>query len=142
MCRVGVVNHKLDEFKGSTVTFLDKGRRGDKWRTLRSADEYNCLFDFSNHTLRQTGGRMMWKAGVELETISSILGHEDTRTTIDYLRLNLDDMSEGIRKLAAYTKTLKFPEKEILTVEPGECGGPKEIWTLDLPVISRALQPG
>jgi hypothetical protein len=37
---------------------------------------------------------------------------------------------------------LGYPEKDISEGEPDDSGGPKEIWTLDLPVISRALQPG
>jgi len=103
---------------------------------------YERDMDFSNHTLRRTGGRMLWQAGVKLETIGAILGHENTSTTIDYLGLNLDDMSEGMRKLAQYQNAVICPRNGILRVEPDESGGPKEIWTLDLPVISRALQPG
>ncbi len=47
---------------------------------------------------------MMWKARVKIETISSILGHEDIRTTIDYLGLNLTDMMEGMQAYAQYQK--------------------------------------
>lgn len=63
-------------------------------------------YDFSNHTLRRTGGRMLWKAEVRLEVIATILGHEDTATTIDYLGLKLDDMSEGMAKLGQYQRSL------------------------------------
>src|SRR5439155_18311589 len=31
--------------------------------------------EFSNHVLRRTYGRFLWKAGVKLETISAMLGH-------------------------------------------------------------------
>ena len=79
---------------------------------------------------------------MKLETISAILGHENTSTTIDYLGLNYDDMNEGMKKLAQYQNAVICPQNGILRVEPDKSGGPKEIWTLDLPVISRALQPG
>ena len=85
---------------------------------------------------------MLWKAGVPIETICAILEHEDLRTTIKYLGLNLDDQSEAMIKLAQYQNAVICPQNGILRVEPDKSGGPKEIWTLDLPVISRALQPG
>ena len=85
---------------------------------------------------------MLWEAGVKLETISAILGHENISTTIDYLGLKLDDIKEGMEKLAQYQNAVKCPQNGIFRVEQDDSGGPKEIWTLDLPVISRALQPG
>jgi integrase/recombinase XerD len=103
---------------------------------------YGRELDFSNHTLRRTGGRMLWEAKVKLETISAILGHENTSTTIDYLGLNYNDMKEGMEKLAQYQNAVNCPRNGTFRVEPDDSGGPKEIWTLDLPVISRALQPG
>ena len=121
--------------KGAIDNFLIQLRK-------RVESIYARSFDFSNHTLRRTGGRMMWQAGVKLETISAILGHEDTSTTIDYLGLNYDDMSEGMKKLAQYQRNLNCRQNGKIREYPDESGGPKEIWTLDLPVISRALQPG
>lgn len=84
-------------------------------------------YDFSNHTLRRTGGRMLWKAEVRLEVISTILGHEDTATTIDYLGLKLDDMSEGMAKLGQYQKSLIVPRNGLFASEPVSVSGPKEI---------------
>ncbi|MDD3232592.1 MAG: hypothetical protein PHT00_00265, partial [Candidatus Methanomethylophilus sp.] len=40
---------------------------------------------FANHTLRRTFGRTLWLAKTRVETIASILGHEDLRTTVKYL---------------------------------------------------------
>jgi len=79
----------------------------------RSQTVYGRAFDFSNHTLRRTGGRMLWKAGVDLEVIKEILGHEDTKMTVRYLGLNLDDQSEAMTKLVQYQNSLVFPKKEI-----------------------------
>lgn len=53
-------------------------------------------FEFGNHTLRRTFGRMLYRAGVPLLDISQILGHDDVRTTIDYLGLMMDRMSIAI----------------------------------------------
>lgn len=74
---------------------------------------YDRKFDFSNHTLRRTGGRMLWKAGVPIETICDILGHSDVRQTIKYLGINQDDKAEAMKKAAEYRKSLILPKKEI-----------------------------
>jgi len=54
---------------------------------------------FSNHTLRRTFGRTLWKNGIPIETISEILGHESTDVTLDYIGVNIDDMTESMAKL-------------------------------------------
>jgi integrase/recombinase XerD len=58
---------------------------------------------FSNHDLRRTFGRDMWKARVPIEKVSKALGHEDIRTTIDYLGIDLDDMASAIEAANRYT---------------------------------------
>jgi hypothetical protein len=65
---------------------------------------------FTNHDLRRTCGRMMYRAGVRLEEISRIFGHADTRTTILYLGLNFDDMSDAMRTYAQYQKMSLEPK--------------------------------
>jgi integrase/recombinase XerD len=59
-------------------------------------------FHFANHTLRRTFGRMLFKAGTDIVTISKILGHEDVKETIGYIGINLDDMEEGMDLLQTY----------------------------------------
>lgn len=54
---------------------------------------------FGHHTLRRTCGRELWKAEVPLETISYILGHSDTKQTIRYLGINLEDQGSGMELL-------------------------------------------
>lgn len=57
-------------------------------------------FHFSNHTLRRTMARQLYIYNdVPLIEISKILGHDDTKTTVDYIGVNLDDMSNSMRKL-------------------------------------------
>lgn len=53
---------------------------------------------FSNHTLRRTFGREMYKAGVDIVTISRIFGHDSIEVTIRYLGINMDDMQTAMSK--------------------------------------------
>ncbi len=55
---------------------------------------------------------MLWKAGVELEIVKEILGHEDTKMTIRYLGLNLENQSEVMMKLAQFQNSLIFPKRK------------------------------
>lgn len=59
-------------------------------------------FDFSNHTLRRTFGRTLYRAGIPIETISKLYGHDDTQTTIRYLGIDLDDMGSALAKMYDY----------------------------------------
>lgn len=53
-------------------------------------------FHFSNHTLRRTFGRALYRAGVEVPTIAKILGHESTEVTLRYIGVDLDDMRKAM----------------------------------------------
>ena len=74
---------------------------------------------------------MLWKAGVPIETICVILGHEDIRTTIKYLGLSLDDQDEAMHLASEYEKSLMLPEKVKRGLSQRE-SGPKEIWEYNL----------
>lgn len=47
----------------------------------------------SNHTLRRTFGRTMYRSGVPPATISKMLGHESLDQTLKYIGVDLDDMT-------------------------------------------------
>lgn len=68
-----------------------------------------CGFKFSHHTLRRTFGKNLYGAGVKVPTIATILGHEDTKTTIRYLGIDLDDMSEAMLKGAQRYEKCSLP---------------------------------
>lgn len=55
-------------------------------------------FRFSNHTLRRTFGRALYRAGVEVATIAKILGHESTEVTLRYIGVDLDDMRGALSR--------------------------------------------
>ena len=56
---------------------------------------------FSNHTLRRTFGRALFRAGIPVPTIARILGHESTSITLRYIGVDLDDM-RGAMSLDLY----------------------------------------
>lgn len=90
-------------------------------------------FHFSNHDLRRTGGRLTNKSGVPIERIAKILGHKDIKTTIEYLGLNNDDMSESLAQYAQYMKNPFEPEmvqNELIQEKSGQSGifAPETVW--------------
>lgn len=76
--------------------------------------KYGRDFDFSNHTLRRTCGRRLWKQGVKIEIIQSILGHESPAMTYQYLGINLKDQDEAMQTLDLFIKGLTPRKTEIL----------------------------
>ena len=80
---------------------------------------------FSNHTLRRTCGRMLFRAGAPIESIAGILGHSDTKTTMLYLGIDQQDMARAMDLLAQYQKSVKCPEKGTFGISQqngGPCG--------------------
>lgn len=76
-------------------------------KMVKSAGERAEIYAVSNHDLRRTCGRLMYHAGVRIEVIGRIFGHTDTKTTIRYLGLDLDDMSDAFSQYAEYMKCPK-----------------------------------
>lgn len=54
-------------------------------------------FKFSSHTLRRTFGRILYRAKVPIATISKFYGHDDIGTTLRYLGLDMDDMTDAMK---------------------------------------------
>ncbi len=55
---------------------------------------------FSNHTLRRTFGRTMYRSSVEVATISKMMGHESIDQTLKYIGVDLDDMCSAMKAFA------------------------------------------
>jgi integrase/recombinase XerD len=85
-------------------------------------------FHFSNHDLRRTCGRMMYRAGVPIEIIARKFGHTDTRTTMKYLGLDFEDLSAAESLYAKYQASLICPKTGTFEVsqESGGQGGIRE----------------
>ena len=78
--------------------YSEEGYGLDKIVTLPLSAELG--FHFSNHTLRRTFGRALFRAGVAVPVISKILGHESTDVTLRYIGVDLDDMTAAIARLS------------------------------------------
>lgn len=64
----------------------------------------------------------MHSAGVPIEDIARIFGHRDTKTTLRYLGLDYDDMSDAMTLYAQYQKAPIVPK--MVQIGPGqEIGG-------------------
>jgi len=59
-----------------------------------------------NHTLRRTCGRLWWRSGVDIGTISTLFGHSDQKTTMKYLGISLDDLQNGANKFDSYFESI------------------------------------
>lgn len=61
----------------------------------------------TNHTLRRTCGRMLYKSGNSLVTIQNVLGHDEEKTTVQYLGLKLDDQRLAFSKKSQFLKDVE-----------------------------------
>lgn len=78
-------------------------------------------FHVSNHTLRRTGARLAYKAGMPLTEIQLTLGHSTLAVTEMYLGLTCDDLLDSLG--AATTKIMETygdPLHYRSSTEPGE----------------------
>ena len=81
---------------GRLYSYSEQGYGLDKVVTLPLSEALG--FHFSNHTLRRTFGRALFRANVPVPTIAAILGHESTDVTLRYIGVNLDDMRGAMSK--------------------------------------------
>ncbi|HHT74723.1 MAG: tyrosine-type recombinase/integrase [Methanomassiliicoccaceae archaeon] len=65
----------------------------------------------SNHVLRRSGARMMIYAGAGIVDVSTMLGHADTRTTMLYIGLTLDDLTKVQEKRDDYLDIIRMKMK-------------------------------
>ena len=90
-------NLMIWESGGRLSSYSEEGYGLDKIVTLPLTKKLG--FHFSNHTLRRTFGRSLFRAGVPVPTIARILGHESTDVTLRYLGVDLDDMRDAMRRI-------------------------------------------
>lgn len=82
---------------GRIYPYSERGSGFDK-RICRSIRQ-QVGFRFSNHTLRRTLGRTLYRSGVPAPTIAKILGHESIEMTLRYIGVDLDDMRTALDSL-------------------------------------------
>lgn len=81
---------------GRLYSYSEEGYGLDKVVTLPLNRQLD--FHFSNHTLRRTFGRALYRAEVPVATIAKILGHESTEVTLRYIGVDIDDMRQAMQK--------------------------------------------
>src|SRR3954469_21172010 len=75
------------------------------------------LQDVSPHTLRHTFGKSALDAGVDLVTVSRLMGHERLETTAIYTTPSAQDLEHAVEKL----------EPDYINEKPGSGGGPPHL---------------
>lgn len=86
------------EKAGVLSPYSEEGYGLDKVVTIPLSKELG--FHFSNHTLRRTFGRTLFRANVPVPTIAKILGHESTDVTLKYIGVDMDDMRSAMEVLS------------------------------------------
>ncbi|MGD0817783.1 MAG: site-specific integrase [Methanomassiliicoccales archaeon] len=90
--------------------------------TMENLSEQSGI-KFKTHDLRRTCGNRLWRRGVPIETIASILRHEDCGTTFRaYIGVQSDDMRAAMDKLSDppeedMTVVLEGPAKDLRVQE-------------------------
>ena len=82
--------------------FHDSGKKlydGRVQRAFRGVLKKAEIGNFRFHDLRHTFASYLRQKGVDLHTISKLLGHKDLRMTRRYAHLNVDALREAISKL-------------------------------------------
>jgi len=62
----------------------------------------------SHHTLRRSKGRFNWMSGVDLVTISESYGHADTKQTVRYLGLTVEDLASAEEKTYDFLQEVRI----------------------------------
>lgn len=81
---------------GRLHPYSEEGYGLDKVVTIPLSKQLG--FSVSNHALRRTFGRALYRSGVEVATIAKILGHESTTVTLRYIGVDMDDMRAAMQK--------------------------------------------
>lgn len=69
------------------------------WDTFKKACRKAKLENVTLHTLRHTFASHLVMAGVDLATVSKLLGHKDISTTMIYSHLSPDHLSQAVKRL-------------------------------------------
>ncbi|MCE5261681.1 MAG: tyrosine-type recombinase/integrase [Euryarchaeota archaeon] len=72
----------------------------------------------SNHTLRRTGGRIAYFAGVPLVEIMEGMGHTTEKQTVRYLGLRVDELKKAQERIYAYLQELEKVDKDRELLRP------------------------
>jgi len=74
-------------------------RQQGTWTAFKKACQRAGLENVTLHTLRHTFASHLVMAGVDLATVSKLLGHKDISTTMIYSHLSPDHLKQAVEKL-------------------------------------------
>ena len=94
-------NHKPNDFVCLTKNKTQIERQNINKTLKRMIKDSQCTVrDFSPHALRHTYGSVLLSQGVEIKTVSDLLGHEKISTTYDiYIGILEKDKREDIQRV-------------------------------------------
>jgi len=69
------------------------------WQTFKKACQKVGIDNATLHTLRHTFASHLVMAGVDLATVSKLLGHKDISTTMIYSHLSPDHLGQAVERL-------------------------------------------
>jgi len=78
---------------------------------------------FTSHTLRRSFGRNLWLKGVDILTISELMGHSSVDMTRRYLGLNISDMKNALTKYTTESELKiidELPQRRMAPERPTE----------------------
>lgn len=93
---VNITGYIFTTAKGTRI--LNTNLQREFWKALKKAEVENFRF----HDLRHTFAIRLVQAGVDLYTISKLLGHRDISTSQRYAHHNIESVSLAIEKLNAF----------------------------------------
>jgi len=76
-------------------------RQQGTWTAFKKACQRAGLENVTLHTLRHTFASHLVMAGVDLATVSKLLGHKDISTTMIYSHLSPDHLRQAVEKLSS-----------------------------------------
>lgn len=80
---------------------------------LKAVQKEAGISFLGHHTLRRTSGRLMWLAGVPIETIASVMGHESTEMTLQYIGVNLGDQTKAFEMMRNHRIQMQKTAKNV-----------------------------
>jgi len=99
----------LQELGGNIFGELNNALVTQKFLKLTNRLE---MFDFKLHSLRHTFACRLIARGVDIYTVSKLLGHSDLKTTMVYAKVDLSSMQNAVNKLPHQPPTDILPPHE------------------------------
>lgn len=93
---------------GRIFTNLPKGASTVLWHMNQWCTAAGIKKRVGTHTMRRTCATILYKKGVELLTISKILGHSTSDITRRYIGIDEKDIKKGLGKLREVTNRFNF----------------------------------